>query len=112
MLSIEIQAEELSFTVNPNECIAAKKGDTCVMSLSLLYTSLSANSYCLSLDDSALGCWPANKLPASMDVQLDTDATLVLRDSEGEKRASVELNLRYREATTHRRRVRNPWSLF
>lgn len=108
----ELKADELSVSANPSECITARKGDSCKMSLNLFYNVLQQTRYCLTLASESLGCWSADELPETIEVKLDTTSILVLSDSKGKNRASIELNLRYREASTHRRRVRNPWSVF
>lgn len=101
-----------SFSVFPNECIATQKGDICVLPITLTYPELSSHEHCLHMNEQVLGCWLPNQLPTELNVELDADSTLTLVNEDNKKTPSVLLKVKYRQASTHRRRVRNPWSIF
>lgn len=109
---MDVLANEVSFSVSPSECVATEKGDICSMSLALIYPRLPPGDYCVMLDDTSLGCWPYTNLPDTLDIQINSESVLSLVSKNSAFRTSALLKLRYRSATTQRRRVRNPWSLF
>ncbi len=112
VMSTSLNAEESNFSTHPNECIASEKGEICTMTLSLIYPQLPAGEFCLAINQRALNCWPRDKLPMSFNIALSTDSTLTLNDRNGINYGAINLNIKYRKASTHRRRVRNPWSVF
>lgn len=107
------ESSELSdLTVVPNECIVAEKGQTCSLELEINYPVLTSKIYCLAVEEQSLGCWSATLLPTSLTIHLSQDSTFTLKDQETNKRASVDLKIKFRKASMTRRRIRNPWSLF
>ena len=64
------------------------------------------------MNEQVLGCWLPNQLPTELNLELDADSTLTLVNEDNKKTPSVLLKVKYRQASTHRRRVRNPWSIF
>tara|TARA_B100000408_G_scaffold120386_1_gene99697 strand:- start:80 stop:409 length:330 start_codon:yes stop_codon:yes gene_type:complete len=106
------EAEDDAFSATPSECIAAEKGDECVMSVTLHYPPLPDDKYCLRLNREPLGCWPYSAMPGAVKVTLKEESELSLVRESNTYQASVILTLRYRSASMLRRRVKNPWSLF
>ena len=100
------------FSAFPNECITAQKGEICILPITLTYPEMSSSEHCLHINNRILGCWSPDKLPTDLELELDSDSTLTLKSEYDKKAPSVMLKVKYRQASTHRRRVRNPWSLF
>ena len=92
------------FSVFPSECIASQKGEVCIL--------MSSSEQCLHINNRLLGCWLPDQLPTKYRLELEADSTLTLKSGDDGKAPSVMLKVKYRKASTHRRRVRNPWSLF
>lgn len=103
---------DTGFSVLPSECIVAEQGDSCDMTLDITYPELPSETYCLTVDERSLGCWPNNKLPISLDLEISQDSSFSLSDKNGKHTYSVFLKLKFRKASNYRRRVKNPWSLF
>ena len=106
------EAEDDAFSATPSECIAAEKGDECVMSVTLHYPPLPNDRYCLTLNSEPLGCWAHSAMPGEVTVTLEEESKLSLERESKTYQATVILTLRYRSASKLRRRVKNPWSLF
>ncbi|WP_394221825.1 DUF3019 domain-containing protein [Alteromonas gracilis] len=102
----------MSFSAFPNECIASQKGDICILPITLTYPKLSSSEHCLHVNEQVLGCWLPDKLPTELNVELEADSTLTLINENAKKAPSVMLKVKYRQASSHRRRVKNPWSIF
>lgn len=100
------------FSVFPNECITAQKGEICILPITLTYPEMSSSEHCLHINNRLLGCWLPDKLPTDLSIELYADSTLTLMSEDENKAPFVTLKVKYRQASTHRRRVRNPWSLF
>ena len=110
--AFSVEKSPAFFSVFPSECIASQKGEVCILPITLTYPEMSSSEQCLHINNRLLGCWLPDQLPTKYRLELEADSTLTLKSGDDGKAPSVMLKVKYRKASTHRRRVRNPWSLF
>ena len=105
-------AQTPQWQVKPSVCISDMVGDSCELALEIDLTNVPAGRYCLMLDDSVLRCALATDFAQKIAVTLTQNSQLTLVNGQQQTLLSHPLEIKSRQATLQRRRLRNPWSLF
>lgn len=105
-------AQTPQWQVKPSVCISEMAGDSCEFQLEILLTDVPAGRYCLMLSNEVLHCGQTADFRRKIAVTITENSQLTLVDGAQQTLLSHTLEIKSRQASQQRRRLRNPWSLF
>lgn len=105
-------AQTPQWQVKPSVCITEMAGDSCELELAIDLADVPAGRYCLLLGNIELRCAQAGDFRQKISVTITKNSQLTLVNGLQQTLLSHPLEIKSRQASQQRRRLRNPWSLF
>jgi len=105
-------AQTPQWQIQPSICISQQAGESCEFEIEIILVNLPMGQYCLALADLVLRCANAAQFPLKLKIKINKNTELSLLNTAQQKLLNTTLLVKSQQASTQRRRLRNPWSLF
>ena len=105
-------AQAPQWQVQPTICISEQAGQSCEFTVEITLLNLPSAQYCLVLTDKLIRCANLAEFPLKIPISISKTSQLLLLNEAQQTLLSTTLLVKSRQASTQRRRLRNPWSLF
>jgi hypothetical protein len=98
--------------IKPSVCMVKKFGDSCLMTVKVLWHNEQPTDACLFQNDARLTCWKnVSDINTELDISLDQDMKFTLKNNE-EILAYQQIKINTALPKKFRRRLRADWSFF
>ncbi len=98
--------------IKPSVCMVKKFGDSCLMTVKVLWHNDKPTNACLFQNDLRLTCWKnVRDINTNLDISLDQDMKFTLKDK-GKTLAYQQIKINTAFPQKYRRRLRADWSFF
>ena len=98
--------------IKPSVCMVKKLGDSCQMTVRVMWHNEQPIDACLFQNDSRLTCWEnVNNINTEIDISLDQDMKFTLKNDQ-QVFAYQQIKINTALPKKYRRRLRADWSFF
>ena len=98
--------------IKPSVCMVKKLGDSCQMTVRVMWHNEQPIDACLFQNDSRLTCWKnVNNINTEIDISLDQDMKFTLKNDQ-QVFAYQQIKINTALPKKYRRRLRADWSFF
>ena len=98
--------------IKPSVCMVKKFGDSCLMTVKVMWHNDQPTDACLFQNDSRLSCWKnVRDINTNLDISLDQDMKFTLKNND-KILAYQQIKINTALPKKYRRRLRADWSFF
>ncbi|MFT5759034.1 MAG: hypothetical protein ACI9LM_003783 [Alteromonadaceae bacterium] len=98
--------------IRPSVCMVKKSGDSCLMTVNVMWHNDQPTDACLFQNDERLACWQnVSNIDTELDISLDQDMKFILKNDD-KILAYQQIKINTALPKKYRRRLRADWSFF